>query len=250
MFKIGGAMNFKEIEEWYNNVSWHDLKRLTQSKVLFGDRYVVTSQDVDFFMLGIEEVLGKMREERGEIMKYYKVLGKGGKSCNGGNAEWSLPKDGKPGDWMPEITEELIPCENGYHLCREKDLIEWLNEEIYEAEFEGEIIESENKVVVRKARLLRKLETWNEKTARLFVADCAERVLPFFGKRYPDDNRPRLAIAAAREYANGKISAATMAATRAATSAAASAATSVAAWAAEIEWQTKRLLEYLEEKER
>jgi hypothetical protein len=225
-------------------------------------------------------------------MKYYKVLGTGGVSCNGGDAKWSIPHDGEPGDWMPEIIGELIPCKNGYHLCRTKDLVVWLNAEIYEAEFEGEIIEYRDKVVVRKARLLRKLETWDEKTARLFAADCAERVLYLYEKKYPDDNRPRLAIEAAREYANGKISdaerdaawayardaenaterdaewaaksaaestaewTATWVAKRddasdaawAAESAAASAAVEwTAAWSAEIAWQTKRLLEYLED---
>jgi hypothetical protein len=210
-------------------------------------------------------------------MKYYKVLGKGGVSCNGGDAKWSIPHDGEPGDWMPEIIGELIPCKNGYHLCRTKDLVVWLNDEIYEAEFEGEIIESDDKVVVRKARLLRKLKTWDEKTTRLFAAECAERVLHLYEEKYPDDNRPRLAIEASREYANGKISAAASAAASNSAWAAASAAksnsawtasawaaasaaksnsawaaASAAAWAADRDsekaWQTKRFLEYLEER--
>jgi hypothetical protein len=40
---------------------------------------------------------------------------------------------------------------------------------------------------------------------RLFAADCAELVLPIYEKRYPDDSRPRMAIQAARDYANGLI---------------------------------------------
>ena len=44
-----------------------------------------------------------------------------------------------------------------------------------------------------------------EKEIRLFAADCAELVLPIYEKQYPDDNRPRLAIQAARDYANGLI---------------------------------------------
>ena len=35
----------------------------------------------------------------------------------------------------------------------------------------------------------------------LFAADCAERVLPLFEQRFPNDDRPRKAIAAARNYA-------------------------------------------------
>ena len=44
-----------------------------------------------------------------------------------------------------------------------------------------------------------------DKEARLFAADCAEHVLPLFETLYPNDNRPRLAITAARQYANGEI---------------------------------------------
>ncbi len=38
-----------------------------------------------------------------------------------------------------------------------------------------------------------------------FEADVAERVLPIFEKQYPDDKRPREAIQAKRDYADGKI---------------------------------------------
>ena len=44
-----------------------------------------------------------------------------------------------------------------------------------------------------------------DKEIRLFASDCAELVLPIYEKEYPNDNRPRLAIQAARDYANGFI---------------------------------------------
>jgi Immunity protein Imm5 len=44
-----------------------------------------------------------------------------------------------------------------------------------------------------------------DKEIRLFAADCAELVLNIYERDYPDDNRPRLAIHAARDYANGLI---------------------------------------------
>ncbi len=37
------------------------------------------------------------------------------------------------------------------------------------------------------------------------MADVAERVLPVFEKKYPDDKRPREAIQAVRDFADGKI---------------------------------------------
>lgn len=136
-------------------------------------------------------------------MKYYKILNKG-KSCHGGTANWSLPiknEDGTwtPGEWMPEIVGELVPCENGYHLCRPQDLIHWLNQEMYEAEYAGEIIEEEDKIVVRKCRLIRKVESWDTKTARLFACWCIRQVWHLL-----KDERSKNAIEVAERFANEK----------------------------------------------
>jgi hypothetical protein len=71
-----------------------------------------------------------------------------------------------------------------------------------------------------------------EREARLFAADCAESVLHLFEAQYPDDQRPRLAIEAARKYANGEIDYAARDAARAAAWDAARDAARAAAWAA------------------
>ncbi len=101
-----------------------------------------------------------------------------------------------------------------------------------------------------------------------FACRCAEHVLHFFEDKYPEDNRPRKAIEAARVCINDKSGAAAWAAARAAWAAAGAAARDAAwaaaeaAWAAgdaswaaaraagaaadaETEWQTKILLELL-----
>lgn len=189
-------------------------------------------------------------------MILYKVLDHDG-TARIGNSFWHLPKGKQPGKWMAPIKEDLVPCKNGYHLCRDTDLMNWLGPAIFEVEYRGEMIEAKDKIVVREARLIRKCGGWNETTACLFAADCAEHVLPIFEKLHPDDKRPRKAIEAARAYARGEIDNATRSATRsaawiapliAAESAAWSAArgaTRNAAWSAENKWQRKRLTEYL-----
>jgi hypothetical protein len=48
------------------------------------------------------------------------------------------------------------------------------------------------------AELVRKT---NHKTLAFWAADCAERVLPYFEEKYPEDTRPRKAIEACREWA-------------------------------------------------
>jgi hypothetical protein len=167
----------------------------------------------------------------------YKVLSKDSKPYHGGIGKWPLPKNGEPGEWLT-VKGKLLPCMNGLHLCRESDLIYWLGPTIYEAEYNGHLVEHENKVVVRKARLVRQLDSWNERTARLFSCDCAEYVLHYFEKKYPDDSRVRTAIEVGRLYADGKATledlraawAAARAAAWAAARAAAGAAARAAAW--------------------
>jgi hypothetical protein len=78
-----------------------------------------------------------------------------------------------------------------------------------------------------------------DKVARLMAADFAEQVIPIW-KKYSQDKRPELAIKAARDFAEGRITrdelaaaeAAAVAAARAAAEAAAEAATEAAARAA------------------
>lgn len=183
----------------------------------------------------------------------YKVLNDDGSAFHGGTGKWNLPHGARPGKWMLAISDP-IPCERGYHLCRREDLINWLGPAIYEAEGRGEMVEAPDKVVYGQARLLRRLDTWTERTARLFACDCAERVVHLCG----DDLRPREAIQVARLFADGKatigeLSAARSAARDTAKSAAwdaAKSATMDAAWAAAKSatkaWQTDRLFEYLE----
>jgi hypothetical protein len=209
---------------------------------------------------------------------YYKVLSDGLTSRNGGTYQWVL------GEWAPEIEGELVPCHNGYHVCQESDLLEWLGPVICECEIGPESVRARDKTVARAARITRVLDTWNDRTARLFACDCAERVLPLFELAHPDDSRPRVAIETARRFANGEATSDELAAAGAAAepagaaswaaAGAASCATGdavraaavsagAASWAAaraardaavsardaaraaERQWQARRLIEYL-----
>jgi len=148
--------------------------------------------------------------------KLFKVLNEDGSCWNGGWGSWSLPTqntDGtwEPGEWMPPIKGRLIACENGYHLCREGDLLEWLGPAIFTAEYRGDRQDDDDKIVVREARLLDRLDTWNDRTARLLACDCAERIVHLC-----DDPRSQQVIDIARRYANGTATEEELAAARAA----------------------------------
>lgn len=184
-------------------------------------------------------------------MAYYKFLTVDGRGPSS-NVRWHLPEHGQPGEWMPAITGDIVLCENGYHACREQDLLYWLNASLYELAFDGEVAEGDDKVVGRKARLLRRIDTWNARTALLFAADCAEHVLPLW--RHPDDPRPRQAAASLRaraatadawDAAQDAAQDAAVAAAWAATGDATGDAARAAAWDAERAWQQQRLMAYL-----
>ena len=206
-------------------------------------------------------------------MTYYKVLAVDGVSPqHGGSGKWFVPKGGRVGKWMPAI-KDISPCSRGYHFVTLEQLPRWIGPTLYEVEVRGQIIHESDKSVAEQARLVRRIETWNNKTLRLYAADCAERVVSLYEKDYPTDTRPRKAIQAARDFANGKITAEELNAAANAAYAAACAATAAnaanaayaayaaacaayaaayaayaayVADAAERKWQVERLRYYLE----
>ncbi len=118
---------------------------------------------------------------------------------------WRRPSDEGPGDWMPVYQGKLILGHLAYPLCRGAgQLLKYLGPEIYEAEVDGEVIEGEDLIHARRVRLVAKT-AWDERSARRFAIDCAERVLPVFEKVNPQDDRPRRGLEAARAYVGGKI---------------------------------------------
>ena len=124
-----------------------------------------------------------------------------------------LSKNGRPGKWLPKV-DGLELCASGYHGCKDGDILEYPNANIYEIETKGAIQEGDDKFTAQQIRLIRKCEGWNEVTARLFACDCATRVLHILEKKHPEDKRPRECIATARKFAKGKATRKELAAAR------------------------------------
>ena len=98
---------------------------------------------------------------------YYKVLGKQGKCCHGGEGAWSLPQDGKPGEWMPKIDQPLVFCSRGYHILTFNQLIYWLGSTIWEVEIKKPVLKDETKCLTQQARVIRQVTAWNEKNSKV-----------------------------------------------------------------------------------
>ena len=145
---------------------------------------------------------------------YLKVLNVDGSPCHGGTGTWHLPRGSKPGQWMPPV--KPVPCQSGYHvLGSARQALEWIGPAFFLCEVRGEVIDHSDKFVAEQARLVERLP-WDDRSARLFAADCAEDVLPIFERDHPGDDRPRCAIEAARLFADGLIGSSELAAARAA----------------------------------
>ena len=128
---------------------------------------------------------------------YYKATN-GTQATHGGT--YRYPGTGR---WTRHLDPgRLDPCRYGYHLARNEQILDWLAPTLWIAEPcpDHPLIEAENKVATCRVRLVERLEGWNERTARLFAADCAEAALHLTGP----DTKCVDAIRVARLFADGK----------------------------------------------
>jgi len=139
-----------------------------------------------------------------------------------GSGKWTK------GRWR-SVKGELVACQNGLHLARPQDLVHHISERLWLAEADpSEMVDGGDKIVVRRARVVQRVETIDDRSLRAFAADCAEKVVHLTGP----DPRCVNAIAVARRYARQEATAEELAAARAAGWAAGWAAARAAARAA------------------
>ena len=108
------------------------------------------------------------------------------------------------GGWTALVGNPVV-CLRGWHACRWEDAVHHIAAELWVCELDGPIVTGPDKVAAGRLRLVEQVTAINDRTLRLFAADCAESVLPLFEAERPNDDRPRLAIVAARAFANGEI---------------------------------------------
>lgn len=87
---------------------------------------------------------------------------------------WPRPASaGEAGPWVE--AEAVQPCRSGIHGCRPSDLAFWLNEELWEIELDGDVVEADTKVIAPRGRLRRPVSGWAAGVARELVEVTAFR---------------------------------------------------------------------------
>jgi hypothetical protein len=99
--------------------------------------------------------------------------------CSGGvgpfsRYAWPLPSGGGPGAWVIGGANTEL-CQTAVHACRVRDLPWWLQDELWEAELDGEVSAGRHKVMAPRARLLRRVDGWDAACAQRFADACAIR---------------------------------------------------------------------------
>ena len=84
---------------------------------------------------------------------------------------WPLPNGG-PGPWIEANVE---PCRSGIHACRPEHLPLWAGQILYEVELDGEIADDRTKLTAGRARLIRRIDAWEEEVRDRYTRMCADR---------------------------------------------------------------------------
>lgn len=106
------------------------------------------------------------------VMRAYKVLNNGRSEFSGWH--WPLPEHGQPGEWVA-AEGELRLCHNGIHASTVQQLPHWIGMELWDIELAGEIRHEEAAVLASRARLVAKVEAWDEPMRKRFATWCLER---------------------------------------------------------------------------
>jgi hypothetical protein len=88
---------------------------------------------------------------------------------------WPAPDNGGPGKWVG-VEGSLLAFRRGVHACRPESLLDWIDDELWQVELAGEVMETSGVLVASRGRLLRRVAEWDEAAGRELSEACAWRV--------------------------------------------------------------------------
>jgi hypothetical protein len=98
---------------------------------------------------------------------------------------WPAPGAGTAGAWV-QAEGPLELCVNGTHVCRAGDLAHWLHDELWVTEIDGEQLEGIDCLLARRARLVRRIDGWQNGGSARFAEACADHATALADQAQPD----------------------------------------------------------------
>jgi hypothetical protein len=105
-------------------------------------------------------------------MHAYKILKDGRSEFTGWR--WPLPDTDQPGQWV-HVEGPIALCVNGIHASTPEQLPHWLGTELWKIELAGNVLEDEAALVASQARLLCRVDAWDEPMRGQFAEMCLQR---------------------------------------------------------------------------
>lgn len=143
----------------------------------------------------------------------------------------------EPGEWL-DADAPVSLCRSGVHALLPEALPMWILEELWRIELSDVEHLAPGIVVGSRGRLIDRVETWNDETAREFAVACADRVREGLSGRAAE--RAAMAATSANEAVAGR-----SAITVSYMAAHAAEAAAPGGYAAEREWQARWLADRL-----
>lgn len=107
------------------------------------------------------------------MVRFYKFLAAGAIGPED-RRHWPTPAPGRAARWV-QVAEAQEVAARAVDACRVDQLPFWLEDELWEFEFDGGYEEVDRRVVGVRGRLVRRIESWNASSAAEFAAACAQR---------------------------------------------------------------------------
>ncbi len=107
------------------------------------------------------------------MMRAYKFLVRGSAGRFSGY-QWPRPAGDEPGAWVSSEGSVAV-CVSGVHACSVEDLTEWIDDELWEIELDGDVLAAATMVVGERGRLLRRVDGWDAAAASALADACAWR---------------------------------------------------------------------------
>ena len=99
-----------------------------------------------------------------------------------------------PVDEWVEVDGHLDVCTNGVHACTSDELPTWIDDELWAIELD-DVVDVDDVLVARRGRLQRRIEAWDDTTARVFAESCICRLRDQVVSALQLDHRDATALA-------------------------------------------------------